>query len=84
MTCLFNQAVLLLGEVGCWSLLGLKGLNHLKVIGRRKNVNVGNVRKLPASTASLLNKLCISSLHESGVYLKKQKEASCFTEQLNC
>ena len=26
MTCLFGQAVLLLGEIGCGSLLGLKGL----------------------------------------------------------
>ena len=25
MTCLFDQAVLLLGEIGCASLLGLKG-----------------------------------------------------------
>ena len=83
MTCLFNQAVLSL-ESGCWSLLGLKGLNHLTVIGRRKDVNVGGLRKLPASTGSLLNKLFISSLHESEVCLKKQKEASCCTEQLNC
>ena len=60
----------------------LKELNHLKVIGRRKSVDVGSVRKLPASTASLLNKPFISSLHESGVCLKKPKEASCCTEFL--
>ena len=84
MTSLFNQTLLFLGQAGCLSLMGLKELNHLKVIGRRKNVNVGSVRKLPASTASLpvLNKPFISSLHESGVCLKKPKEASCCTEFL--
>ena len=28
MTCMFDQAVLLSREIGCWSLLGLKGLMH--------------------------------------------------------
>ena len=30
MTCLFDQTVLLLGEIGCGSLLGLKGLIRLE------------------------------------------------------